>query len=159
MGFVYKRGNQATLLVFVLVGQVAATPTTRATCSDITVVFTRAALQSELGGKSLNFIGVTYAADVAGFEAGGDAAGSKTLAADVTPQASVCPNTEIVCPGRVNEIVMFGDPDNGQTLPGVLNGKLTIFAAVDNIHAGDQIIALGYRANATQDANFVVSKL
>ncbi|KIJ28940.1 carbohydrate esterase family 5 protein, partial [Sphaerobolus stellatus SS14] len=49
----------------------------------------QAALQSELGGKSLNFIGVTYAADVAGFEAGGDAAGSKTLAADVTSQASV----------------------------------------------------------------------
>ncbi|KIJ28941.1 hypothetical protein M422DRAFT_37144 [Sphaerobolus stellatus SS14] len=42
---------------------------------------------------------------------------------------------------------MFGDPDNDQALPGVLNNrKLTICAAGDNIRAGDQIIALGYRA-------------
>ncbi|KIJ33758.1 carbohydrate esterase family 5 protein [Sphaerobolus stellatus SS14] len=189
------------LLAFALIGQAVATPTARATCADVTVVFARgtteaapigsivgppfkAALQSALGKKSLNFIGVTYAADVAGFEAGGDPAGSKTLAANVTAQASACPNTKIVISGysqgaqlvhkgsvllstsvqsRVNAVVMFGDPDNGQALPGVLNSrKITFCATGDIICLGGQIITvfhLGYGANAAAAASFVVSKI
>jgi len=37
---------------------------------------------------------------------------------------------------------MFGDPDNGQALPGVLNGRSKTFCATgDDICAGGQIIA------------------
>ncbi|KIJ31995.1 carbohydrate esterase family 5 protein [Sphaerobolus stellatus SS14] len=146
----------ATLLAFVLIAQVAATPTARAACFNVTVVFAhgtsetapigsvvgppfQAALQTALGSKPLNFIGITYAADVAAFGAGEDAAGLATLAADVASQASACPNTKIVVSGysvqsRVNAIIMFGDPDNGQALPGVLNSReLIICAAGDDI--------------------------
>ena len=43
--------------------------------------------------------------------------------------------------GRVNAVVMFGDPDNGQALPGVLNGrKITFCATGDDICAGGQVI-------------------
>ena len=43
---------------------------------------------------------------------------------------------------RVNAVVMFGDPDNGQALPGVLNGRSKTFCATgDDICAGGQIIA------------------
>ncbi|KIJ41439.1 carbohydrate esterase family 5 protein [Sphaerobolus stellatus SS14] len=80
----------------------APTPVARATCSEVTVVFTcgifkaepirtiveppfkAATLQVVLPGKSLNFIGVEYPTDLAGFEAGGNSAGSKILVADVT---------------------------------------------------------------------------
>ncbi|KIJ33879.1 carbohydrate esterase family 5 protein [Sphaerobolus stellatus SS14] len=187
------------LLAFALIGQAVATPTARATCADVTVVFAhgtteaapigsivrppfKAALQSALGKKLLNFIGATYAADIAGFEAGGDPAGSKTLAANVTAQASACPNTKIVISGyrcsvgpqrlcsastsvqsRVNAVVMFGDPDNGQALPEVLNSrKITFCATGDIICLGGQIITvfhLGYGANAAAAASFVVSKI
>ncbi|KIJ22658.1 carbohydrate esterase family 5 protein [Sphaerobolus stellatus SS14] len=188
------------LLAFMLISQVA-TPTAWATCADVTVVFARgtaeaepigsiigppfkAALQSALGTKSLNFIGVTYAADIASFEVGGDPAGSKTLAADVTAQVSACPNTKIVISGysqgaqlvhkgsvllstsvqsRVNAVVMFGDPDNGQALPGVLNSRgITFCATGDIICLGGQIITvfhMGYGANATAAASFVVSEI
>lgn len=43
----------------------------------------QAALKTALGGKSLSFQGVDYPADIPGFLAGGDAQGSKTMAADV----------------------------------------------------------------------------
>ncbi|KIJ32011.1 carbohydrate esterase family 5 protein [Sphaerobolus stellatus SS14] len=191
----------ATLLAFALIGQAVATPTVRATCADVIVVFARgttetapigsvvgppfqAALQSALGSKTLNFIGVNYPADIAGFEEGGDPAGSATLAADVTAQASACPNTKIVISGysqgaqlvhkgaallsssvqsRVNAVVMFGDPDNGQALAGGLsNRSLTFCATGDDICLGGQIITvfhLGYGANTPQAASFVVSHI
>jgi len=93
-----------------------ATPIARQSCADVTVVFARgtfevaptgtivgppfqSALQSALGGKSLNFIGVNYAASLAGFEEGGDPAGAATMAADITSQANACPNTKIVMSG------------------------------------------------------------
>ncbi|KIJ52340.1 carbohydrate esterase family 5 protein, partial [Sphaerobolus stellatus SS14] len=80
---------------------------------DVTVVFARGtleaapigsivgppfkvALQTALSGNSVNFIGVTYAADINDSEAGGDATSSKNLAADVTAQASACPKTKLV---------------------------------------------------------------
>ncbi|KIJ52490.1 carbohydrate esterase family 5 protein [Sphaerobolus stellatus SS14] len=56
---------------------------------------------------------------------------------------------------------MFGDPDDGQTLPGVLNGlSLNFCATGDDICAGGQIITaahLSYGGDAGQAASFVAS--
>ncbi|KAJ7617521.1 cutinase precursor [Mycena polygramma] len=70
-------------------------------CTDVIVIFARGtseaapigsivgpplqtALQSALGGKSLTFTGVDYAASIAGFLEGGDPAGSATMAQDAS---------------------------------------------------------------------------
>ncbi|KIJ52489.1 carbohydrate esterase family 5 protein [Sphaerobolus stellatus SS14] len=187
----------ASLFAFALVA--VANPVARQSCADVTVIFARgtfetapigtivgppfeAALQSALSGKSLNFIGVDYAASLAGFEEGGDPAGAKTMATDIENQASACPQTKIVMSGysqgaqvvhkaapqlsssvqsRVNAVVMFGDPDDGQALPGVLNGRsLTFCATGDDICTGGQIIGaphLSYGADAGAAASFVAS--
>jgi cutinase len=44
----------------------------------------QSALKKALGGKSLSFQGVDYPADIPGFLEGGDAQGSKDMAADVS---------------------------------------------------------------------------
>jgi cutinase len=44
----------------------------------------QAALKKALAGKSLTFTGVDYPASIPGFLQGGDAKGSKTMAADVS---------------------------------------------------------------------------
>ncbi|KAF5357980.1 hypothetical protein D9756_001208 [Leucocoprinus leucothites] len=173
----------------------------RQACADVTVVFARgtgetapigtivgppfeAALQRSIGGRSLNFIGVNYAATVGGFLQGGDPAGARTMAADVTSAANSCPDTEIVMSGysqgaqlvhlaagqissavqnRVAAVVVFGDPDNGDGFPGVLNGRsITFCADGDNICDGGDIILpphLSYGANAGDAAAFVASHL
>lgn len=42
---------------------------------------------------------------------------------------------------RVNAVVVFGDPDNGDGFPGVLNGRsITFCAAGDNICDGGIIV-------------------
>ncbi|KIJ53986.1 carbohydrate esterase family 5 protein [Sphaerobolus stellatus SS14] len=142
------------------------------------------ALQSALSGKSLNFIGVNYPASIAGFEEGGDPNGAATMASDITSQANSCPQTKIIMSGysqgaqlvhkaapqlssavqsRVDAIVMFGDPDDGQALPGVLNSRsLTFCAQGDDICAGGSIINaahLSYGADAGQAASFVAGKV
>ncbi|KAJ3575934.1 hypothetical protein NP233_g755 [Leucocoprinus birnbaumii] len=173
----------------------------RQSCADVTVIFARGtgevapigtivgppfqtALQSAIGGRSLSFVGVNYAATVGGFLEGGDPAGARTMAADVNSAASSCPNTEIVMSGysqgaqlvhlaagqisssvqnRVAAVVVFGDPDNGDGFPGVLNGRsITFCANGDNICQGGDIILpphLSYGANAGQAASFVASHL
>ena len=79
------------------------------TCNDITVLFARGttesgnvgtlvgppffqALQDQVGADKLTVQGVDYAANVAGFRAGGDAAGSQTLAGLI---GQVCGSTEL----------------------------------------------------------------
>lgn len=93
-----------------------ATPVTRQSCADVTVYFARgtgesgtigtivgppfqSALQSALGSRSLDFIGINYPASIAGFLAGGDPGGATTMANSVTSKASSCPNTKIVISG------------------------------------------------------------
>jgi cutinase len=108
---------KASFLAVVLSALAYATPLNpRQTCADVTVVFARgttetppigsivgppfeAALQSAIGGKSLNFIGVDYAADIAGFLEGGDPDGARTMASDITSIANSCPGTAIVSSG------------------------------------------------------------
>ncbi|KAG6917193.1 hypothetical protein DXG01_003536 [Tephrocybe rancida] len=168
------------VLFSVLILSVLATPLEpRQACADVTVYFARgttepgtlgtivgppfqAALASALGGRSLDFEGIPYPANIAGFLAGGDKGGATTMANDVTAKASACPNTKIVISGysqgaqvthlaaarlssavrsRVNAAVVFGDPDNGQPFPSPINAhELTFCATGDNICAGGDLV-------------------
>ena len=88
----------------------------RQSCPDVQVYFARgttetptlgtivgppfsAALKTALSGKSVSFEGVSYPATVAGYLAGGDQGGGKTMADSVTSIAGRCPNTKIVISG------------------------------------------------------------
>ncbi|KAF5323812.1 hypothetical protein D9619_012986 [Psilocybe cf. subviscida] len=180
-----------------------AAPSLRAAqvCTDVTVIFARgttevapigtivgppllAALQADLVGRSLAFIGVDYPANIAGFLAGGDPVGAQTMANDVALAASTCPNTEIVMSGysqggqlvhlaatklssqiqqRVKAVVIFGDPDNGRPLPGSLNAVEKTFCHVgDDICLGGDLILtphLTYGVDTPAAAAFIVGKL
>lgn len=106
----------SVLLTLALAVVAAPSPRAAQVCTDVTVIFARgtgevaplgtivgppllAALQADLVGRSLAFIGVDYAASVAGFLAGGDPIGAQTMANDVAVAAAACPNTEIVMSG------------------------------------------------------------
>lgn len=88
----------------------------RQNCADVAVFFARGttepgtlgtiigpgfqtALQGALGTRSLSFTGINYPATIAGFLAGGDAGGARTMANSVTSTANSCPNTKIVMSG------------------------------------------------------------
>lgn len=106
--------KKVIFLAFVTIA--AATPSLRAPCADVTVIFARGttepppigtivgpplevALISALGSKTLNFVGVDYAASIAGFLVGGDPLGAATMASDVTLALGACPNTDLVMSG------------------------------------------------------------
>jgi len=173
----------------------------RQSCADVTVFFARgtgesgtigtivgppfeSALQSALGGKTLDFVGIPYPASIAGFLEGGDPGGAATMANDATASANSCPDTAIVISGysqgaqvthlaagllssatrnRVTAAVVFGDPDNGQAFPSPINShEITFCATGDDICAGGDIITpahLSYGADAGQAAAFVASQL
>ncbi|EKM82449.1 hypothetical protein AGABI1DRAFT_117924 [Agaricus bisporus var. burnettii JB137-S8] len=159
----------------------AAPFSSRQACADVTVVYARgttevpligtvvgppfaSALRIALGGRSLNFVGVDYDADIAGFLVGGDPEGARTMARDVTSFANSCPDTAIVMSGysqgaqvthlaaeqlsssvreRVNAVVVFGDPKNGDGFPGVLDDRSITFCAFgDNICDGGVLVLL-----------------
>lgn len=105
-----------TVLFALALSAVAAPPVARQSCADVTVYFARGtgesgtlgtivgppfqnALKSALGSKTLEFVGISYPASIAGFLAGGDAGGATTMANSVTSKASSCPNTKIVISG------------------------------------------------------------
>jgi len=88
----------------------------RQSCASVVVYFARgttetgtlgivvgppfqAALASALGTRSLNFIGINYPANVAGYLAGGDVGGATTMANSVTSTANACPDAKIVISG------------------------------------------------------------
>jgi cutinase len=144
-------------------------------CRPVTVIFARGttspgnvgaagsegptffnALASSLGGASqLAIQGVNYAADVAGFLAGGNAAGGTTMFNLINTAASKCPSTKIVVSGysqgaqlvhtatqrlsaaqaaRVSAVVTFGDADRDETFGVVPTSKVKIIC-----HSGDNI--------------------
>ncbi|KAK1227895.1 hypothetical protein PQX77_009085 [Marasmius sp. AFHP31] len=143
-------------------------------CADVMVVFARGTtetapiglpggvgdtlrdnLRSRLGSRSLSFQGVDYPADIPGFLAGGDPAGSRTMAADITAAANSCPNAKIVSVGysqgaqlvhnsaklltsavtsRVNAVVTFGDPYQNQPVGSIPSSNVRVVC-----HAGDNI--------------------
>ncbi|KAG6819815.1 hypothetical protein H0H93_008282 [Arthromyces matolae] len=96
------RGYHGFITTFSLFLSTFSLPLTpRQSCADVTVFFARgttesgtigtvvgppfeAALATALGGQSLNFVGIPYAASIAGFLEGGDPAGATTMANDVT---------------------------------------------------------------------------
>ncbi|KAJ7585417.1 cutinase [Mycena floridula] len=169
----------------------------RAACSDVMVFFARgttepapigvvagpplqAALKTALNGKSLSFTGVDYPADIPGFLAGGDKAGSATMAADLTNAANSCPNAKLVTVGysqggqlvhnsakqlspavssRISAAVIFGDPDNGQAVAGISAASTKVICHNgDNICAGGDLILaphLTYGQNAQEAASFI----
>jgi hypothetical protein len=85
-------------------------------CKAVTVIFARgtaetgnvgasagppffSALATAIGATSLAVQGVDYPADIPGFLAGGDAAGSKTMAGLVDQAITQCPDTKVVMSG------------------------------------------------------------
>lgn len=57
------------------------------------------ALEAQMGAGNVDFQGVDYPADVAGFLAGGDAGGSKDMAQMVTQAVADCPDSDVVMVG------------------------------------------------------------
>ncbi|KAF2499055.1 cutinase precursor, partial [Lophium mytilinum] len=141
-------------------------------CKAVTIIFARGTLESgnvgsiagppffqalatSIGADQLAVQGVDYPADVAGFLAGGDAAGSKLMAQLVGQAQTQCPDTKVVMSGysqggqlvhnaakritaaqgaAVSSVVIFGDPDDGQAVANVDAAKVDIIC-----HTGDLI--------------------
>ncbi|KAI6708978.1 cutinase [Diplocarpon mali] len=132
------------------------------------------ALAKKMGGD-LAVQGVEYPADVKGFLAGGDAAGSQKMATLVTQMMAACPNTKMggqlvhnaatMLPpdvmAQVNSAVIFGDPMNGKAV-GALPAAQTkvICHQGDNICQGGNLILqphLTYGMNADEAATFAAT--
>ncbi|KAH8834048.1 cutinase [Flagelloscypha sp. PMI_526] len=170
-------------------------------CADVTVIFARGTTEtpnigtivgpslqsntaSKISPKTLDFQGVPYAADVAGFLAGGDALGSQNMANMAATAVANCPNTKIVLSGysqgaqlvhnasklisaatasHVAAVVVFGDPDRGQAFGNSLTSKsVTCCRAGDNICDGGVLILaphLAYGADTPAAATFIASKV
>ncbi|KAJ7080522.1 cutinase [Mycena epipterygia] len=121
-----------------------------------------AALETALGGKSVTFTGVDYLTSIDGFLEGGDPAGSAIMAEDLTNAANSCPNAVIVSSGysqgcqlvhnsakqltskgagRIKAVVIFGDPDNGQSVQGIPSVNVdVIYHFDDNICLGGDLV-------------------
>jgi len=108
---------KASLLAVVLPALTyAASIKLRQACPDVMTMFARgtgepesigvfvgpyfdAALQHALSSRSSIFIGVEYSASITGYLEGGDPAGARMMAADVTSAANSCPDTQILMSG------------------------------------------------------------
>ncbi|KAH8801264.1 cutinase [Flagelloscypha sp. PMI_526] len=170
-------------------------------CADVTTIFARGTTETPTIGtvvgpglmadtataispKTLDFQGVDYPADVAGFLAGGDAQGSQTMANMAATALTNCPNTKIVLSGysqgaqlvhnaaalistttanHVAAVVVFGDPDNGDAFGKGLDAKsITFCRDGDNICDGGDLILpphLAYGADTGKAATFIASKV
>ena len=56
-------------------------------------------LSQAIGSQNLNFLGVTYDADVPGYLEGGDSTGSSNMAATATGALNSCPDANVVLAG------------------------------------------------------------
>ncbi|ESZ98831.1 cutinase precursor [Sclerotinia borealis F-4128] len=118
-----------------------------------------AALGIAVGANNMAVQGVPYPANIPGFLAGGDAAGSKTMAQMISTAVTNCPNSKIVMSGysqggqlvhnaakmlpaatmaQVSSVVIFGDPDNGAAVAGASAANTKVIC-----HTGDNICAHG----------------
>ncbi|KAJ0131838.1 Cutinase, partial [Colletotrichum tanaceti] len=131
------------------------------------------ALASRVGASNLAVQGVDYPASIFGFLAGGDAAGSTTMANLVARAVTQCPSTKIVLSGysqggqlvhnaaskltaaqtnRISAVLIFGDPFDGQRVGTVPPAKVKVICHDgDNICDGGIIITADHR-NYEQDA-------
>ncbi|KAJ7464804.1 cutinase [Mycena galericulata] len=145
----------------------------------------QAALESALGSKTLTFTGVDYPADIAGFLEGGDPRARKLWRrTSLTNAANSCPDAAIVSSGysqggqlvhnsakqlsaavaaRINAVVIFGDPDNGQPVQGISAADTDIICHVgDDICLGGDLVLpphLTYGADTPAAAAFIASKV
>ncbi|KAF4307203.1 putative cutinase protein [Botryosphaeria dothidea] len=137
------------------------------------------ALEAQMGAGNVDFQGVDYPANVAGFLAGGDAGGSKDMAQMVTQAVTDCPDSDVVMAGysqggqlvhnaaeqldaatasAVSSAVIFGDPDNPDPVAQIQNQKV-ICANGDLICAGQAVVLaphLSYGGDADEAADFIV---
>ncbi|KKY15688.1 putative cutinase precursor [Phaeomoniella chlamydospora] len=150
------------------------------------------ALQKLIGSDNLAVQGVDYAASLEGYLEGGDPEGANTTASLVNLAASKCPNTQIVLSGysqgaqvihlavktassstftpittsaleKVAAVVLFGDPDEDQSLPGIAESDVETFCAKDDLICDGLPIPLpahlSYADDADNAAEFVEGKI
>ncbi|KAF2134104.1 carbohydrate esterase family 5 protein [Dothidotthia symphoricarpi CBS 119687] len=136
------------------------------------------------GATNVAVQGIEYPADVPGFLAGGDKAGSTLMAQMVGQVRTKCPDTSLVIAGYsqggqlvhnaadmlsaddatfVQSAVIFGDPDNGDAVGKVSAAKTKVICHTgDLICAGQSVILaphLTYGTNADEAAAFVMSNV
>ncbi|KAH8671961.1 carbohydrate esterase family 5 protein [Tricladium varicosporioides] len=133
-----------------------------------------AAMDSAMGAANVAVQGVEYPADIPGFLAGGDKTGSATMAKLVQQAMTQCPNTKVVMSGysqggqlvhnaakmmdaatqaKVNSVVIFGDPDNGQAVGSIPAAKTKVIChATDNICMGGSTILAAHLTYGSQNA-------
>ncbi|CRK42126.1 hypothetical protein BN1723_005285, partial [Verticillium longisporum] len=128
--------------------------------------------------------GVTYPANVAGFLAGGDAAGSRTMAQLTARAVTQCPNTKIVLSGysqgaqvvhnaagqltaaqtnRVTAVLTFGDPKRNQPFGTIPASRTRVICRTgDNICEGGFTITPAhtqYQQDAPAAASWIASRV
>ncbi|MCJ1303225.1 hypothetical protein MMC08_006033 [Hypocenomyce scalaris] len=138
------------------------------------------ALDILVGAPNVAVQGVDYPATIEGYLEGGDAGGSALLASLTEQAASQCPQTQIVLSGysqgaqlvhngakqisaqvaaRVKAVVLFGDPDEGQTLPNIPESIVDSYCFADDLICHGLPIVdtyhLSYAVDATAAAMFV----
>ncbi|RGP78906.1 cutinase [Fusarium longipes] len=141
-------------------------------------------LASRIGLNNLAVQGVTYPANVAGFLAGGDAAGSRTMATLISRAASQCPSTKIIISGysqgaqlvhnaagmlsasvanRVTAAVTFGDPKQNEAFGTIPSSRTRVYCrSGDNICTGGIIITPAhsqYQQDAPAAAQWIAARV
>ncbi|KAF5672295.1 cutinase [Fusarium heterosporum] len=141
-------------------------------------------LASRIGLNNLAIQGVAYPANVAGFLAGGDAAGSRTMADLIARAASQCPSTKIVISGysqgaqlvhnaaallsssvtnRVTAAVTFGDPKQSQPFGTIPSLRTRVYCrSGDNICEGGIVITPAhsqYQQDAPAAADWIAARV
>ncbi|KAF5392797.1 hypothetical protein D9757_001038 [Collybiopsis confluens] len=144
----------------------------------------QASLLGVLGGRSLSFQGVDYPADIPGFLEGGSPEGSANMAAMLTAAANFCPSAALVSSGysqggqlvhnsarllssavrsRINAVVIFGDPDDGQAVTGISSSKVDVICHIgDNICQGGDLVLpphLTYQVDTPAAAAFIAARV
>ncbi|KUJ19401.1 cutinase [Mollisia scopiformis] len=140
------------------------------------------ALEAMVGASAVTVQGVDYPADIPGFLVGGSPQGSQTMADMITKALSDCPSTKVVMSGysqggqlvhnaakllpastmaKVNSVVIFGDPDDGEAVQGASAAKTKVICHTGDdicLH-GDLVLAphLTYSENAGEAASFVAA--
>ncbi|CAG1985154.1 unnamed protein product [Fusarium graminearum] len=140
-------------------------------------------LASRIGLNNLAVQGVAYPANIAGYLAGGDAAGSRTMADLISRAATQCPSTKIIISGysqgaqlvhnaagmlsasvtnRVTAAVTFGDPKQKQAFGTIPSSRTRIFCrAGDNICDGGIIVTPAhsqYQQDAPAAAEWIAAR-
>ncbi|KAB8264762.1 cutinase-domain-containing protein [Aspergillus pseudonomiae] len=169
-------------------------------CTEYTVLFARGtsepgnvgvlvgpplyeAFEEAVGSRALTFQGVNgYSASVESYLAGGDAAGSKSMASDATEILTKCPDTKLIMSGysqgcqvvhnaveqlpaeiasKISSVLLFGDPYEGKPFPNVDASRVkTVCHAGDTICNNSIIILpahLTYAVNVAEAAAFAIA--